>query len=181
MKHKYKIIVVVVVGVVSVVVGAGLFGFSADIKKIKQQNVYQVDGIVILTGGQNRIPNGLELLEKNKNAKLLISGVNPETNEDDIKKLNQSKKELFECCVDIGHNAKNTKGNAKETKQWAEKNNIKSLVIVTSDYHIPRAMLEFERQMPGVVLYAHPVRGEEKWNTIITEFLKYYTSLVVGT
>ena len=64
------------------------------------------------------------------------------------------------CCVDFDRSL-NTLGNAIETRRWAQKRNIRSLIVVTSGYHMPRAMAEIAHQLPGVTLIAFPVFSEK--------------------
>jgi uncharacterized SAM-binding protein YcdF (DUF218 family) len=116
------------------------------------------DGIVVLTGGPARIDEALNLLWQHRGRRLLITGVHPHTSERRLSQLS-GRVELFDCCVDIGHQAADTRGNAEEAKSWAEQNNFRRLIIVTSDYHMARAMLEFTRRMPDVVLIPWPVAG----------------------
>jgi uncharacterized SAM-binding protein YcdF (DUF218 family) len=107
------------------------------------------DGIVVFTGGPERIQRAVDLLAEAKGSRLLISGVNPVTTRDKLKSMNPSASGLFGCCVDIGHEAQNTIGNAEETAEWAQRWKHKSLIVVTSDYHMPRSILELSRAMPG--------------------------------
>ena len=70
--------------------------------------------------------------------------------------------------IDIGHNAFNTEGNAKETSAWVKQNDIKSIRLVTSNYHINRSIIEFYKQDPNLTIVAHPVYSEKiekKWWT----------------
>ena len=73
----------------------------------------------------------------------------------------------FGCCIDLDYSAVNTIGNAVETRRWALGHGFRSLVVVTSSYHMPRAMLELSHQLPGVTLIAYPVvtpqRRAEGW------------------
>jgi uncharacterized SAM-binding protein YcdF (DUF218 family) len=117
-----------------------------------------VDAIVILTGGGLRINEGLDLLQAGQADKLLISGVGEKVGIDDILKhypvtLSEKTKERMY----LGYSAKNTIGNADEAAVWVQAHNLRSLLLVTADYHVPRALLEFHRQLPEVSVYAHPV------------------------
>lgn len=92
--------------------------------------------------------------------------------------------ELFDCCVDIGRAALNTVGNAIETAEWTRRNNYSSVMLVTSNYHMPRAMVELRRNLKNVEIVAHPVIPElvrvESWwrdpalfRLLFVEYLKY--------
>lgn len=120
-----------------------------------------VDGIVILTGGSLRIDEGIELLEQQAAGKLLISGVGEGVTLNEI--LNTLDRKLPPDVVErieIGHEARDTHGNAEEAEEWVRKNNIHSLIMVTAYYHEPRAMMEFRHKLAGVKIYPHPVFPE---------------------
>lgn len=117
-----------------------------------------VDGIVVLTGGPQRIKSAFNLLKTGKSKSLLISGVHPHT----------SRKALFNgagiidgdeiCCVELGKSARNTIENAQEANQWVERNGVKKLIIVSSPYHLPRSLLEFEAVLKNVKIIPYPAR-----------------------
>ncbi|PTW63299.1 uncharacterized SAM-binding protein YcdF (DUF218 family) [Breoghania corrubedonensis] len=115
------------------------------------------DGIVVLTGGRERVSGALELLEAGRARRLLISGVHPATTPRQIMKLTESGKDIFDCCVDLDRRAKDTIGNATESRKWAEKHGYKSLIVVTSAYHMPRGILELRSAMPHMRFLPYPV------------------------
>lgn len=117
----------------------------------------KADGIVVLTGGSSRISDAVELLASKRGRRLLISGVNPATRQQEIAQLMPEHKKIFDCCVDLDRSALNTVGNAIEARRWAKGQGFKSLIVVTSNYHIPRAMAELSHQLPDVSLIASPV------------------------
>ena len=175
---------------VAIFIAAGLFigGFLQFTSKVSNAvqpvNVEAADAIVVLTGGSTRIETALELLSQQKGKKLLISGVNPETKAEDIQAMHSERADLFNCCVDLERVAADTIGNATETAKWATQNNYESLIIVTSAYHMPRAMLEYHRQMQGVKLTPYPVpldsiNQAEWWKNadtlrfMINQYMKY--------
>jgi len=144
-------------------VGAGLFfgGFLQFTNKIANSvqpaDVKTAEAIVALTGGSTRIATGLNLLSRKKGQRLLISGVNADTKQEDIQKMNPGYAHLFDCCVDMERVAEDTIGNAVETEKWMRRHAFKSLIIVTSAYHMPRSLVEYSQQMPNVQLTAYPV------------------------
>lgn len=151
------------------------------------------DGIVVLTGGEGRVAVGLTLLKEKRGKRLLISGVHPETNKQNILPAQAANDKenirLLQCCTDLGYAAGSTLGNAEEAAAWAKQQNAKSLVIVTAAYHLPRARLECARSMPDVTLRFFPLYREnvkldvaklkEPWEIpgtvqlIATEYSKY--------
>ena len=99
----------------------------------------KADGIVALTGGPERITEAVELLAAGRGKRMLITGVNPTTKMEEIARQLPSFEAQFNCCVDLDRSALNTIGNAVETRRWARERGFKSLVIVTSRVHMPRA------------------------------------------
>jgi uncharacterized SAM-binding protein YcdF (DUF218 family) len=142
------------------------------------------DGIVVLTGGAFRINDALDLLAARRGQRLLITGVNPATRPVEISRLVPEHRRLFNCCIDIDHSATNTIGNAVETRRWAKARNFRSLIVVTSNFHMPRAMAEINHQLPGVTLVpfavvSDKVRVDAWWENpatarlLFAEYLKY--------
>lgn len=125
----------------------------------------RADAVVVLTGGEGRVVTGVDLLKDGRGRRLLISGVNPGSPTQDIARAAGAPAALFSCCVDIGEDAANTRGNARETAQWAAGNGYASLIIVTSDFHMPRALLELQAAMPDTRLIAYPVAAPAPWSS----------------
>ena len=116
------------------------------------------DAIVVLTGASDaRLREGMRLLELRKGNRMLISGVNPEVRRSELLKLTEGSKRLYDCCVDLGFQAENTVGNAREIADWARAKDYYNLIVVTSDYHMPRALLEIKADLPEAKLVAYPV------------------------
>lgn len=148
----------------------------------------QADGIVALTGGGERLDAAVALLEDGVGKRLLISGVAQETSKDTLGKM-AGGRARFACCADIGYAAEDTHGNAAEAASWARQYHFASLVIVTSRYHMPRAMREFSSLLPDFTLIAFPVDQAgidlgDWWEHPRTiqllhrEYVKYLASLV---
>jgi uncharacterized SAM-binding protein YcdF (DUF218 family) len=148
----------------------------------------RADGIVALTGAAARIPDAIELLATDRGKRLLITGVHRATSSKEIARLTPLYSRYFTCCIDLDRSALNTFGNALETKRWARANNFNSLIVVTSNWHMPRAMAELAHQLPDVTLIAYPVISEKVktepwWSNLDTarflfaEYLKYVLAL----
>ncbi len=139
--------------------GAGLLAFAARVGgSTPAPDPPQSDGIVVLTGASSlRIEAAVELLEQGMGQRLLISGVNREATRAQVRLATSTAGRAFDCCVDLGFQAENTLGNARETAAWAARNHFRSLIVVTADYHMPRAVLELQDAMPREHLIPYPV------------------------
>jgi uncharacterized SAM-binding protein YcdF (DUF218 family) len=128
----------------------GFFVFVYSIDRIERNPAARTDAIVALTGGAQRIGDAIDLLGKGYGSRLLITGVNERTSRDEIARLNPGQRRLFDCCVDLDYRARNTIGNAIETRRWAEQNRFRSVIVVTSNYHMPRTLVELDHALPGI-------------------------------
>jgi uncharacterized SAM-binding protein YcdF (DUF218 family) len=116
------------------------------------------DGIVALTGGPARLDEAAALLQAKRARRLLISGVNQVSSADAVRQTMNIPDELFACCVDLGREARDTVGNAREAAAWAGRNGFHSLRVVTFAAHMPRSLVELRAALPpDVELVAHPV------------------------
>lgn len=137
---------------------AGFFLFANKIKSFTTPpTTVHTDAIVVLTGGAERINTGLDLLQSGSAEKLLISGVDERVTLDKIMSMWKGHINNPDCCIFIGHMAQNTRENAAETRQWADQMYVRSLRLVTSSYHMPRAIAEFHAAMPDIKILPHPV------------------------
>lgn len=147
------------------------------------------DGIVALTGGDARLDAAVALLEHGAGQRLLISGVDPDTDKDTLARMSDGGPR-FKCCADLGYAAEDTRGNADEAAEWAREHGFKSLIVVTARYHMPRALQEFANVMPRVKLVAYPVetgsvdvtawwRHKETAILLQREYMKYLASRIV--
>lgn len=143
-----------------VALGAGFVLFASAVPDEQPKPSISADGIVVLTGGASRIQDALILLAEGRGKRLLISGVNPSTSRTALEKQTPEHEQMFACCVDIGRDAQNTIGNAMEARDWARTHGYSRLILVTSNYHLPRSMIEFTHAMPDVELVPYPVVPE---------------------
>jgi uncharacterized SAM-binding protein YcdF (DUF218 family) len=162
----------------------GFIGFLSQLRNSETRPERQADGIVVLTGGASRVSDAMELLSAGYGKRLLISGVHPASTVGDISRSVQESQSLFRCCVDLDRSAISTRGNASETQRWAHERGFKSLIVVTSNYHMPRALVEMSHAMPDIALIPYAVVGErwrdEPWwesgatfRLVLSEYLKY--------
>ena len=162
----------------------GFFGFIWLLPSQQVTLDENADGIVVLTGGTSRVADALDLLAAGRGKRLLITGVNTGTTTGDIARQTVDYKKWLACCVDLDYEALNTVGNAVQARRWALEHNFKSLIVVTSAYHMPRALAELAHQLPDATLIPYPVvsdrlRIEPWWSNgatarlVVSEYLKY--------
>ena len=135
-------------------------------------------GIVVLTGGKMRIERGMEILQKGYAEKMFISGVFMPSEIETKFRIEKSKKDLLDCCINFGAEAKNTIENAVEVNQWLSENSeIIKIILITSYYHLPRSILMFEKKIDRN-LEVFPVPAVEKVNLLEQPFfhIKLITS-----
>ena len=158
--------------------------FAISISRFDARAPAEGDAVVVLTGGELRVREGLRLFAEGAGRRLLISGVNRATSKDDLRKFAGVTPILFDCCVDVGYVALDTIGNASEARQWLQTWGFRRLIVVTSNYHMPRSLMEFGRALPNVELVPHVVvskhyQGSEWWRhpgaikRVVTEYVKF--------
>lgn len=143
----------------------GMIGFSYTINHLRTDPDVKTDAIVVLTGGRNRIGEAVRLLNRGSAEQLLISGVSRGTSLETLKKR-QDVKITTSREITLDEKSTNTVENAIEAAVWVKKNNIRSIRLVTSNYHMPRSMAEFRANNRELVILAHPVyseRVEKNW------------------
>lgn len=162
----------------------GFVLFATTVTRDPMPPVESADGIVVLTGGEARIRAGAELLRQGRGKRLLISGVNRQTRREDIIHISGLDAKTLNCCVDLGYEALDTVGNADEARTWAHTHGYKSIILVTSSYHMPRSLAELALVMPDVKVVAYAVTPrsfpDSGWwlhvqttSLLLKEYLKY--------
>ena len=178
------------VGIIALIWLIGLFAFADRVRSLTPApEPARADAIVALTGpSAERVNAAVRLLEQDKGDRLLISGVNPEVRRQELRALTPGSSRLFNCCVDLGFEAEDTGGNAQEIAAWARSKGYDSLIVVTSDYHMPRSLMEIRSVAPGVVLTPYAVStpsldNSRWWRAAVTarrmtlEYMKYLAVL----
>ena len=178
--------------IIGTIVFVSLLNFVDQIPISALTNDEQTDAIVVLTGGSNRLDEGINLLAQRKAKKLFVSGVYRGVDVRRLLSLSQRAPDDLLCCIEIGHAATSTEGNAAETKLWMDQEGYQSLRLVTASYHMPRSIREFHHHMPQVRLVPHAVfpakfKRQHWWrwpgtvSLILTEYAKYLMSSVRQT
>ncbi|HDZ72245.1 MAG TPA: YdcF family protein [Aurantimonas coralicida] len=162
----------------------GFLRFTEEVSLLSRPGPAEsADGIVVLTGGALRIDQAIDLLTQGRGRRLLISGVNPDTSAKTLARMTGTDPSWFDCCVDIDRAALTTVGNAEIASRWAREHGFQDLILVTSDYHMPRSLREFARidTLRSVTPYA--VRRNDLWRAnqlpngvgarvLVTEYIK---------
>lgn len=137
----------------------GLIAFCNLVKNTDtSQQMMKTDAIVILTGGSNRISAGLDMMKAGMSKQVFISGVNEKVTLNQILSLwPEYDGSDLRCCITLDYAAQDTKDNATEALKWIRSRHVQSFRLVTSDYHIMRALMEFTRLMPEKGIFPSPV------------------------
>ena len=172
-----------------------LNNFKNNILLLTKYNDIKSPNIVILTGGANRIKDGLKIIQdfknsKNINYKILVSGTGMGFTKSSLKKKlgPNFNSQLIQCCIDLDGVSKNTLTNASETFKWAYKNDIKEFILITSNYHMPRAILEFKNVMPNLKIYTYAITPKKhdiknwlsSYQTFSLVFTEYCKFIIAG-
>jgi uncharacterized SAM-binding protein YcdF (DUF218 family) len=176
--------IVTVLAITFAAAAIGFIAFLSQLRGAEDKPDRKADGIVVLTGGSSRVSDAMELLAAGYGRRLLISGVHPSSAVSDISRSLSEHQAFLNCCVDLDRSAVNTRSNAAQTRLWVHERGFQSLIVVTSNYHMPRAIFELSHAMPEIILIPFAVVGEkwrdEPWWTssatlrlLLSEYLKY--------
>ena len=169
---------------------AGFLIFVGALEREERVPGDRADGIVALTGGAQRIGDAIDLLAGGYGRRLLITGVNERTSRDELTRLNPTQRALIACCVDLDYRARNTIGNAIETRRWMRAHRFSTVAVVTSNYHMPRTLVELDHALQGSDrVLPHPVIAEGfdagRWwqsapaaKLLASEYVKFLASWV---
>jgi uncharacterized SAM-binding protein YcdF (DUF218 family) len=151
----------------------------------------KTDAIVVLTGGSDRISAGLALLEQGKAQRLFVSGVHRGVGVAELLKIDRTvagtaaADPALGARIDLGDTAGDTFGNSVESAEWMRLNHFRSMRLVTADYHMRRALIEFRMAAPELEIVPNPVqpspaiasgewwRERAAFNLLVAEYGKY--------
>jgi uncharacterized SAM-binding protein YcdF (DUF218 family) len=175
-----------IVFVTGVIYAAGFLVFFFTLPRPNDVDGESVDAdaIVVLTGQGRRLGAAVDLLRRGAGRRLLITGVNPDIDKEELDRALDGGV-AFNCCADLGFSAVDTRTNALETRDWARMHGYNSLIVVTGYEHMPRSLLEFSAEMPGVTLIPYAVGQSESGNEmdaslrqVNAEYAKYLASWI---
>ncbi len=151
--------------------GFALFAFTLP----QPAPLAESDAAVVLTGGAKRIDRALEVIEAGKAKRLLISGVDRDVKPKELAAEYNRPEKLFDCCIDLGFQSVDTRSNALETARWTARNKVKSLRLITHDWHMRRARLELDQALPsGISVTNDAVMTSPSLGALFREYNKYW-------
>ncbi len=160
--------------IVSLLLLAWVLGFLWFAVSLPQPaKAARTDAVVVVTGGTGRVARGVEVLHEGRAERLFVSGVDRTVRPQEFAVQYKVSAEEMACCVQLGFDALDTQSNANETARWVAESKVKSIRLVTNDWHMRRAEYELERVLPaGVTVVADAVPSEPSLKTLFTEYHK---------
>jgi uncharacterized SAM-binding protein YcdF (DUF218 family) len=133
----------------------------------------RTDAVFVLTGGKGRVERGVDLLQRHQAPRLLVSGVGRSVRPAEFQQVYHVPPALMQCCVTLGFAAFDTRSNAREAARWVAANRVRSVRLVTSDWHMRRARFELDRRLPpGIAVIEDAVRSEPSLRILFLEYNK---------
>ena len=133
----------------------------------------QTDGVVVLTGAPGRIQRGIEALDKGWTDRMLVSGVDREVTPNEFAAEYHLGRATMKCCVELGYRSTDTRTNALEAARWIAGNHLKSVRLVTTDWHMRRAAFDLASVAPkGTRIIEDAVRSKPEPRTLLVEYNK---------
>lgn len=161
------------IALVPLVWALGFAAFTIFLPKPSSDTIV-TDAIVVPTGAPGRIARGAELLAKGRAGRMFISGVDRSASAASIARVGGLDRRLFAARVEVGHEASNTRANAEETIAWLAARKAKSVRLVTTDWHMPRARFELDQLAPpGLRIVDDAVVSDPEFGVLMREYNKY--------
>lgn len=171
---------------------AGFFIFASGVPTAEPSDYESTDGVAVLTGGKRRLLEGVILMEQQIADRMLISGVGGNASLDGLLLAvgaNPKEAASYASRIEIDRVSDSTAENADAIAAWAKRHRLRNVRLVTSNYHMPRAMYELRRRMPLFRIVAHPVftpafRAESWWmhpnsaGILFTEYVKFVAAIL---
>ncbi len=152
----------------------GFVLFAFTLSKPAPSSTPSVDAAIVLTGARGRLEHGVDALRHHKARRMFLAGADPSVTKGDIARRLPGGARLVACCVDLGSQSVDTRSNAHEAEAWLAKHHYHSLLLITSDWHMRRALFEFENVL-GSRYAIHPdaVGTQPAFATLFGEYNKY--------
>lgn len=141
----------------------------------------KTDAVIVATGGPGRIAQGLAVLDQGLAARMLVTGVDPEVKPGEFAAQFEVSDTQMACCITLGFMAVDTRGNARETAAWVAQEQIRSIRLVTTDWHMRRAAGEVSRALPNsVTIVRDAVPSAPSLASLFLEYHKLIASFIAG-
>lgn len=160
----------------SLIVLGWIFGFTAFVVLLPGPGDAdrRTDAIIVLTGGKNRIDRGIALMEERKADRMLVSGVNRRVRPIELAAESSADVALFDCCIDLDQDSVDTRSNGEQAGEWLRENGFRTVRLVTTDWHMPRAYFELSREIDDDVdIYTDAVESDPSFMQLFLEYNKY--------
>lgn len=162
-----------VVSLLLLLYALGFVVFAFTLGKPAPATARATDAGVVLTGAPGRIEHAIDVLKSRKVGRLLVDGVDPSVTKGDLARRIPASAKWFACCVDLGSESVDTRSNADEASRWLAARKYRSIRLITSDWHMRRALYEFHRALPKrYEIVADAVRTEPSFLTLFGEYNK---------
>jgi uncharacterized SAM-binding protein YcdF (DUF218 family) len=136
--------------ILSLVLLAWLLGFIAfALLLARPAGAAHSQAVVVLTGAAGRVDRGLEVLRQGWAPQLFVSGVDRDVKPGEFAAQFKVSPQQMACCVTLGFAATDTETNAREIAIWMREQRVTRIRLVTSDWHMRRAVLELRSAVPG--------------------------------
>lgn len=154
---------------------AYLLGFAVFMLSLgKPAGAQKTDAIVVLTGGAGRVARGLDLMEAGAARRMLISGADTTVRPNELAHEYRVPRRLFTCCIDLGYEAVDTRSNAEETAAWLAEHGYRSVRLITTEWHMPRAQMELAHALSGEVsVIGDAIPSDPAFGMLVREYNKY--------
>ncbi len=137
------------------------------------------DAVVVLTGGNGRIDRGLDVLRSGRAKRLFVSGVDREVRSHEFAIEYGVSARQMACCVTLGFESVDTRSNAMEIARWVSTEKIKSIRLVTNDWHMRRAVFELSVTLPkAVIVTEDAVTSQPSFRILFLEYHKLLARMI---
>ena len=139
----------------------------------------KTDAVIVPTGGAGRIGRGIEVLRDGDARRMFVSGVDPEVTPAEFAKEFDVRSAEMRCCVTLGYLAVDTRSNAGEAAQWLNSNDVRTVRLVTTDWHMRRAAAELRHSIPdSIAVIEDGVSSDPALGQLFLEYNKLLAALV---
>jgi len=142
----------------------------------------KADAIVVLAGGKGRVEEGVRLFREKRGNWLFLVGVDPTVRKSDLYRPEPGGPSADNVILE--KSSRNTLENAMYGRELLTSHKVRSVLLITSRYHLKRSAILFRNSLPPeVVIYPHPVDSDnikKNWwyhvgtfKLLFSEFYKY--------